>query len=70
MLVVIDKPIVSLTGQPQKKSVSPDTQKNQTKSLKDALSINLSPAPPVTNVPSAAEGLVGTNCQNLGNDGQ
>ena len=26
--------------------------------MKDALSVNLSPAPPVTNVPSAAEGLL------------
>ena len=44
------EPIVSLTGQPQKKGVSPDTQKNQIKPVKDALSVNLSPAPPVTNV--------------------
>ena len=53
------EPFLSLTGQPQKKGVSPDTQKNQIKPVKDALSVNLSPAPPVTNVLSAAESLVG-----------
>ena len=41
--------------QPQKKGVSPDTQKNLIKPVKDALSVNLSPAPPMTNVLSAAE---------------
>ena len=61
MFVVTHEPIVSLTGQPQKKGVSPDIQKNQIKPVKDALSVNLSPAPPVTNVLSVAEGLVGVN---------
>ena len=69
MFVVTHEPIVSLAGQPQKKGVSPDTQKNQINLVKDALSVNLSPAPPVTNVFSAAEGLVRSNCQNIGKDG-
>ena len=53
------EPIMALTGQPQKKGLSPHTQKNQIKPVKYALSVNLSPAPPVTNVLIAAKGLVG-----------
>ena len=59
MFVVTHEPIVSSTEQPQKKGVSPDTQKNKIKPVKDVLSVNLSPAPPVTNDLSAAEGVVG-----------
>ena len=57
--VLTHEPIMSLTGQPEKKGISSDTHKNQRKPVKDALSVNLSPAPPLTNVLRATEGLVG-----------
>ena len=56
MFVVAPDTIMSLTGQPQKKGVSADTQKNQIKSAKDALSVNLFLTPAVTNTLSTAEG--------------
>ena len=59
MFVVTHEPIVSLTGQPQKKGVNPNTQKYEINPVKDAFSVNLSPAPLVTNILSAAGLLVG-----------
>ena len=60
------EPILSQTGQPQKKGVSPDTQKSQIKPMKDDLSVNLPPASSLTNILSAAEGLVGVKLPKFG----
>ena len=60
IFVVTHEPIVSLIGQAQKKGVCHDTQKKtQINPVKDALPVNRPPVPPVTNVFSVAEGLVG-----------
>ena len=48
MFVVTDAPFVFLTGQPQKKGVSPVTEKIQIKPVKNASFVDLSPSgPPV-----------------------
>ena len=58
IFVVTHTPYVFVTGQPQKKGISPDSEKIQIKPVKDASFIDLSPsAPPVTNVPNAVEGI-------------
>ena len=57
MFVVPPAPFVFSTGQPQKKGVSPDTEKIQIKPVKDASFVDLSPsAHPVTNILSVVGG--------------
>ena len=67
MFMVTPAPFVFLTGQPQKKDISPNRDKIQIKPLKDASFVDLSPsAPPVTNVPSVVESIpVGARMQNF-----
>ena len=57
-----------LTGQPQRKGVSPITGNSPINPMKSVSSVNLSPsAPPVTSVLSAVEGLA--DCKNFGKSG-
>ena len=54
-----------LTGQLQKRGVSPDT-KIQIKPVKDVSFVDLSTAHPVTNVLTVIEGIpVGSDCKNF-----
>ena len=71
MFVVTPAPFVFLAGQPQKKGVSPDTEKIQIKPVKDASFVDLSPDCPVTNFLCVVEGIpVGPDYNNYGRSWQ
>ena len=67
MFAVTPAPFVFLTGQPQKKGISPDAEKIQMKPVKDASVVDLSHSDhPVTNFLSVVEGIpVGPDCNNF-----